>query len=33
MLDLNTKVKGIEANEKDELTVKQIITEFNAVKT
>jgi len=31
MLDLNTNVKGIEASEIDELTVKQIIKEFNAV--
>jgi len=33
MLDLNTKVRGIEASEKDELTVKQIMTKFNDVKT
>jgi len=33
MLDLNTKVKGIEASEKDELTLKQIMAKFNAVKT
>jgi hypothetical protein len=32
MLDPNTNVKGIEASEKDEFTVKQIITKFNAVK-
>ena len=32
MLDLNTKIKGIEASEKDVLTVKQIMTKFNAAK-
>jgi hypothetical protein len=32
MLDHNTRVKAIEANEKDEFTGKQIMTKFNAAK-
>lgn len=33
VLDLNTKVKGVEASEKNELTVKQIMAKFNVAKT
>jgi hypothetical protein len=33
VLHLNTKIKVIEASEKDKLTVKEIIAKFNFGKT
>ena len=33
ILDLNTKIKVVEANEEAKLFVKQIVTEFNVCRT
>ena len=33
ILHLNTKIKFVEANEEDKLSIKQIVTNFNVCKT
>ena len=33
ILHLNTKIKVVEANEEDKLSVKQIVVKFNVCKT